>query len=35
MVLLISVPFGQFRFFAAYLKKMGQRMGLVRPPKSP
>jgi hypothetical protein len=35
MVLVISIPFGQFRFFAGYLKKMGQRMGLVKPPKSP
>ena len=34
MVLLISIPFGQFKFFTGYLKKMGQRMGLV-PPKSP
>ena len=28
MVLLISIPFGQFKFFTGYLKKMGQRMGL-------
>jgi hypothetical protein len=35
MVLVISIPFGQFRFFAGYLKKMGQRMGLVKPPKPP
>ena len=34
MVLLISIPFGQFKFFTGYLQKMGQRMGLV-PPKSP
>ncbi len=29
-VLLISIFFGQFRFFAGYLKKIGKRMGLVR-----
>ena len=28
-VLLISVPFGQYRFFTAYLKKMGRRMGVT------
>ena len=27
-VLLVSVPFGQFRFFTNYLKKMGKRMGI-------
>lgn len=27
-VLLISIPFGQFRFFVNYLKKIGARMGL-------
>ncbi|NCU02898.1 MAG: hypothetical protein GXC73_02830 [Chitinophagaceae bacterium] len=30
MVLLVSVPFGQFRFFTSYLKKMGQRMGFIK-----
>lgn len=29
-VLLVSIPFGQFRFFTAYLKKMGARMGIGR-----
>jgi phosphoribosylglycinamide formyltransferase 1 len=29
-VLLISVFFGQFRFFSGYLKKMGARIGLVK-----
>lgn len=28
-VLLISIPFGQFRFFTAYLKKMGKRMRII------
>jgi formyltetrahydrofolate-dependent phosphoribosylglycinamide formyltransferase len=28
-VLLISIPFGQFRFFTSYLKKIGKRMGLA------
>jgi len=27
-VLLISIPFGQFRFFVNYLKKIGKRMGI-------
>lgn len=27
-VLLISIPFGQFRFFTRYLKKMGRRIGI-------
>jgi hypothetical protein len=30
MVLLVSIPFGQCRFFTAYLKKMGKRMGFVK-----
>jgi hypothetical protein len=34
MVLIVSIPFGQFRFFTRYLKKMAQRMGLRRS-KSP
>ena len=29
-VLLVSIPFGQFRFFTGYLKKMGRRMGIGR-----
>ena len=27
-VLLVSIPFGQFRFFSAYIRKMGRKMGL-------
>lgn len=30
-VLLVSIPFGQFRFFTKYLKKIGRRMRLVGP----
>ena len=30
MVLLISIPFGQFSFFTGYLKKIGRRMGVVK-----
>jgi hypothetical protein len=30
MVLIISIPFGQFTFFIAYLKKIGRRMGIVK-----
>jgi formyltetrahydrofolate-dependent phosphoribosylglycinamide formyltransferase len=29
-VLLISIPFGQFRFFSNYLRKIGKRLGLGR-----
>ena len=29
-VIVVSVFFGQFRFFTGYLKKMGERMGIVR-----
>jgi formyltetrahydrofolate-dependent phosphoribosylglycinamide formyltransferase len=29
-VLLISLPFGQFRFFIKYLKKVGRRMGVLK-----
>lgn len=30
LVLLVSIPFGQFSFFVGYLKKMGKRMGLIK-----
>jgi hypothetical protein len=30
MVILVSIPFGQFRFFINYTRKLGQRMGLIR-----
>jgi len=29
-VILVSVFFGQFRFFTGYLKKIGRRMGIVK-----
>ena len=29
-VIVVSVFFGQFRFFTGYLKKMGERMGIVK-----
>lgn len=29
-VLVVSIPFGQFRFFTGYLKKMGRRMGIKK-----
>jgi len=33
-VLLISIPFGQYRFFIKYIKKIGVRMGITpKPPK--
>jgi formyltetrahydrofolate-dependent phosphoribosylglycinamide formyltransferase len=30
-VLLVSIPFGQFSFFAHYLRRMGSRIGLLKP----
>ena len=30
MVILISIPFGQFPFFSRYIKKLGSRIGLVK-----
>src|SRR6478752_1492952 len=30
MVLIISLPFGQFRFFYNYTRKLGQRIGLIK-----
>lgn len=30
MVLIISIPFGQFRFFSNYTKKLGQKLGLIK-----
>ena len=30
MVLIISVPFGQFRFFSNYTRKLGQKLGLIK-----
>jgi formyltetrahydrofolate-dependent phosphoribosylglycinamide formyltransferase len=33
-VLLISIPFGQYRFFTRYLEKMGRRAGLVKRPEA-
>jgi hypothetical protein len=30
MVILISVPFGQYPFFSRYIKKLGARIGLVK-----
>ena len=31
MVILVSIPFGQFRFFVNYTRKLGQKMGLIKP----
>jgi hypothetical protein len=30
MVLVISLPFGQFRFFYNYTRKLGQKMGILK-----
>jgi hypothetical protein len=29
-VILVSIPFGQFRFFTSYIKKIGAKMGIGR-----
>jgi hypothetical protein len=29
-VIIVSIPFGQFKFFTNYTKKLGQKMGIVR-----
>lgn len=34
MVLLVSIPFGQFRFFTRYITKLGVKMGLVSEKKA-
>src|SRR5258706_4722380 len=34
-VLLVSIPFGQYKFFTKYLKKIGKRIGITpRPPQA-
>lgn len=33
MVLLISIPFGQFRFFIVYIRKLGLKMGVIKDKK--
>ena len=30
MVLLVSIPFGQFRFFSNYTRKLGEKIGLLK-----
>lgn len=30
MVLLVSIPFGQFRFFSGYTRKLGEKIGLLK-----
>ncbi len=30
-VLIVSFPFGQFRFFSRYIKKIGAKMGFIKP----
>lgn len=34
MVLLISIPFGQFRFFSRYTRRLGEKIGVIRSDKS-
>jgi hypothetical protein len=30
MVVIVSIPFGQYRFFTGYIRKIGEKMGLVK-----
>lgn len=30
MVIIVSIPFGQFKFFINYTRKLGQKVGLIR-----
>jgi polyferredoxin len=30
VVVVVSIPFGQFRFFMNYIRKMGEKMGFVK-----
>ena len=32
-VIIVSIPFGQFSFFIKYIRKIGVKMGLVKPEK--
>ena len=32
-VIIVSIPFGQFSFFIKYIRKIGVKMGLVKPGK--
>ena len=34
-VLIVSIPFGQFRFFTNYIRKLGSKLGLVKAPAAP
>ena len=33
MVVIVSIPFGQFKFFTGYTYKLGQKLGIFRSPK--
>ena len=30
MVVIVSIPFGQYRFFKGYIRKIGEKMGVVK-----
>ena len=30
MVIVVSIPFGQFRFFTNYTRKLGQKVGIIK-----
>lgn len=31
MVVVVSIPFGQFSFFTRYVKKLGVKLGIIKP----
>lgn len=33
MVIIVSIPFGQFRFFSNYTRKLGQKLGILKSDK--
>ena len=30
MVIIVSIPFGQFKFFTNYTRKLGEKLGIIR-----
>jgi hypothetical protein len=33
-VLIVSIPFGQYRFFTGYIHKMGEKLGIIKEDKA-
>ena len=34
MVIIVSIPFGQFKFFINYTRKLGEKVGIIRSGKN-